>query len=261
MAIVVQNYTLRDHMFTPAQVEAAYAKLQAMGFDGIEGAAGGQFWTPEEQLAMLAKYNLKICVGHGDITKPDEAMKAAEKMGVKILSIGAIPGNMMGSSDGFYAYAEKMNELAKPFKGTGFRLQYHNHAQEFRNFANLNGKSGYEILVDETDPEVIVFELDCHWASAAGCDPAQWVRKLKGRIPVIHFKDYAIDEKAPDTGLGSVPKRFAEIGQGNINWPPIVEACAYAGTEWFSIEQDRTVLDPFDCLKISIDYMRSIGVK
>ena len=165
------------------------------------------------------------------------------------------------SVEGFKTYAAQMNKLAKPFKEAGFKLQYHNHSQEFRNFPQLNGKPGMDILIEETDPEAVLFELDVHWASAAGCDPVQWIRKLKGRIPVIHFKDYAIDWKSEATDMGAVPKRYAEIGQGNINWPPIVEACREAGVQWYCVEQDRTVLDEFECLRISIDYMKRIGVK
>jgi sugar phosphate isomerase/epimerase len=154
-----------------------------------------------------------------------------------------------------------MNKIAEPFKGTGYRLQYHNHSQEFRNFPQLNGKAGMAILIEETDPDIIMFELDTHWVAAAGGDPVQWINKVSGRIPIIHYKDYAFDWKAEDTGMGSVYKLYAEIGQGNLNWPAITEACKAAGVEWYIVEQDRTTRDEFESLKISIDYMRSIGIK
>ena len=261
MAIGVQGFTVRKRYFNLEQLEVVYKKIADMGYDGPEGGLGGRLMPIEEDAALLKKYGLRVSGASGDITKPDEAMKRADVYGVKLLGMPAIPGNMMHSVEGFKAYAKQMNELAKPYKGTGYRLQYHNHAQEFRNFPEINGRAGMDILIEESDPEVIMFKLDTHWMAAAGCDSAQWIRKVKGRIPVVHFKDYAINSKAEDPGMGSVYKRFAEIGQGNLNWAAIKEACVEAGAEWYIVEQDQTVLDEFECLKISIDYMRSIGIK
>ena len=261
MPIAVCGYTVRYHGFNKEQVESTYKKIAEMGYDGPEGSLGRRYMSVEEDLALLNKYGLKVCDAYGDLTKPDEAMENASKYGVKVFGIGAIPGEMMISADGFKAYADRMNELAKPFEGTGFRLQYHNHSQEFRNFPELNGKTGYALLIENTNPDVIAFQLDTHWTAAAGADPAAWIRKLKGRIPIVHFKDYAIDNYSYDVGLGNVIKRFAEIGQGNINWTAVKEACEFAGVEWYSVEQDRSYMNEFDSLKISIDFMKSIGIK
>ena len=161
-------------------------------------------------------------------------------------------------ADGFYAYAEELNRLAEPFRGTGILLQYHNHSQEFRNFPELNGKSGLQILIENTDPELMAFELDVFWASAAGCDPVEWIEKLRGRIPVIHYKDHAIDCASEVVSLGEVPRMFAEIGQGNLNWKAITAAARDAGVEWYNIEQDQTKRPVFESLQISIDYMRDV---
>jgi sugar phosphate isomerase/epimerase len=261
MPIGVQGYTTRYRIYNAAQVEVEYKKISAMGYDGVESGLGGRVMTPEEDLALLGKYGLKVADVYGDLTKPDEVLKRAELYGVKIVGVPSVPNEMLHSVEGFKVYAERINNMAKPFKGTGMKLQYHNHSQEFRNFPQLNGKSGMAILIEETDPDMVVFELDTFWMSAAGCDPVQWIKKVSGRIPIIHFKDLAIDWKADDGGMGQVYRRFAEIGQGNINWPPIVEASVKAGVEWYVVEQDRTVLDEYECLKISVDYMRSIGIK
>jgi sugar phosphate isomerase/epimerase len=260
MPIGVVGYTTRFRTFTPAQAEDTYRRIADLGYDGPESPLG-RFFSTEESLALLSKYKLKVADVHADIEKPDEAFKIADKYGVKILGIPSIPGEMMNSVDGFRAYAEKINTLAKPFKNAGYRLQYHNHAQEFRNFPQLNGKTGMDILIEETDPQAVVFELDTFWASAAGADPALWISKVKNRIPIVHFKDFAVDWKAEDVQLGSIPKRFAEIGQGNVNWPAVVSACRDAGVEWYCVEQDRTAMDEFESLRLSITFMKGLGVK
>ena len=260
MAIGVAGYTTRFRAFTLEQLEDTYRKIAELGFDGPENCLGrraGLTWKDDWKL--LKKYNLKVANVSGDISKPDEVKKKADAMGVNIIWLSPIPGEMMHSVDGFKAYAEQINILARDYRN--YKLLYHHHAQEFRNFPSLNGKTGLHILIEETDPEIVIFEIDTYWASAAGADPAQWILKVKNRIPVVHFKDYAYDWKAQEADLGHIAPRFAEIGQGNINWPAVVEACQEAGVQWYCVEQDRTVLDEFECLKISISYMKSLGIK
>jgi sugar phosphate isomerase/epimerase len=81
-------------------------------------------------------------------------------------------------------------------------------------------------------------------------------------MTIAHYKEYAIDDRSYDTGIGSIPYRFAEIGQGNINWKAVTAACRNIGVEWVCIEQDMTRGSAFDSLKISIDYMRNeLGIR
>ena len=86
----------------------------------------------------------------------------------------------------------------------------------------------------------------------------EWIEKLKGRIPIIHYKDYAVDCASEIVGLGDVPRMFAEVGQGNLNWKAITAAARDAGVEWYNIEQDQTKRPVFESLQISIDYMRDV---
>jgi len=252
-------YTIRNSVFNRSHVEAAYRRLHEMGFDGLEGGLGSRYgYDLEEEKALLSKYKLTVCDVFTDTEKPDEAMKLAEAHGTKSIWVSSYPGDMMMSPDGFKAYCEQLNALAKPYAAAGFKLIYHNHAQEFRNFASLNGKSGMEILIEETDPAGVGFVLDVFWASAAGADPVDWIRRMKGRMDIIHFKDYAMDDRSYDVEMGSIPWRFAEIGQGNLNWQAIMEACREIGIVWYCIEQDMTRGCAFDSLKTSIDYMRNV---
>jgi len=258
MAIGLAPFSIRHHVLDKESVNATYAKLQELGFDGLENGLGRSAgYSIDEEKAMLAKHNLKVCDIWGDPESPDETMKRAEALGVEYVCVGTMPGDMMRSVDGFNAYVRWLNRVAQPFKKAGFKLSYHNHAQEFRNFAELGGKPGMDILLNETDPEAVVFCLDTFWMSAAGADPAFWLRKIKGRnSKVVHFKEYAVDELSYDCGIGSIPFRFAEVGQGNINWKEVVSACREIGIEWYCIEQDFHRGSAFDSLKISIDFMR-----
>jgi len=259
MPIGLAPFTTRHHVFDKETGAAAYRKLKELGFDGLENGFGrGAGFSPEEEQALLGELGLTVCDIWGDPEQPDATMKRAEAAGVKIVCVNTLPEDMMRSPEGFKAYARRLNKWAEPFTKAGYMLSYHNHAQEFRNFGQLNGKTGYEILLEETNPEGVVFCLDTFWVSAAGGDPARWLRRIKGRnSPVVHFKEYAIDDLSYDMGMGNIPFRFAEIGRGNINWQAVVEACREIGIEWYCIEQDFHRGDAFDSLKTSIEYMRN----
>jgi sugar phosphate isomerase/epimerase len=258
MPIALAPFTIRYNVHNKKHVESAYEKLSNMGITGIEGGIGrGHGLSPKADNALAARYGIKVIDIWGDPAKPDEMMKIADVYGTKIVCVTTLPENMMLSPDGFKAFAENLNNWAKPFTANGFMLSYHNHAQEFRNFSSIGGKTGFEILLEETDPAGVVFCLDTFWVSAAGGDPVHWLNKLKGRISIVHFKDYSIDDRSYDTGIGSIPFRFAEVGQGNINWHAVVKTCQKIGIEWYCIEQDFTRGDAFDSLQISADYMKN----
>ncbi|MCL2365367.1 MAG: sugar phosphate isomerase/epimerase [Defluviitaleaceae bacterium] len=258
MPIGLAPFSIRHHVFDPVTGEAAYRKLAAMGFDGLENGLRGANFAPDEEKKLLNELGLTVCDVWGDPNDPEGAMKRAEAAGTNIICVGTMPGDMMRSVEGFQAYARWLNDKAKPFADAGFKLSYHNHAQEFRNFAQLGGKRGYEILLEETDPDRVVFCIDTFWVSAAGGDPVYWLRRIKDRTsPVVHFKEYSIDDRSYDTGIGSIPWRFAEVGQGNINWHEVVAACREIGIQWYCIEQDLARGDAFDSLKTSINYMRN----
>jgi len=259
MAIGVVGYTTRFRTFTLEQLEATYRKIADLGYDGPEGLLGGRIGIPwEEDLKMIKKYGLKVADCHGDLEKPDETKKKADGMGTNIIGIGAIPGEMMNSVDGFKAYAEKMNKTAKNFKG--YRLQYHNHAQEFRRFPN--GKMGMDVLFDGFDPAAVHFLLDTHWVQAGGGDILWWLERCKGRIQYLHCKDYRIAPAGYTTDIGAVEKQFAQIGDGNLPWQLIVDTALEVGVKAFIVEQDFTYgEDPFDCAAASYAALSACGLR
>ncbi len=121
-------------------------------------------------------------------------------------------------------------------------------------FAKAGGKTWLEIIYDKTDPKNLQAELDTYWVQAGGGDPAEWIRKYAGRLSVLHIKDMII--------ASGDQQRFAEIGEGNLNWPAILAAAKDAGVEWYCVEQDDCYdSDPFDALKISLENLHQMGLK
>ena len=103
-----------------------------------------------------------------------------------------------------------------------------------------------DILLEKSDPKYFDFELDTYWIQAGGADPVEWIRKVEGRMEVIHLKDMAILDNE---------QVFAEIGEGNLDWPRIFQACRDIGVKWYAVEQDSCLRDPFESLAISFRYI------
>jgi sugar phosphate isomerase/epimerase len=125
-------------------------------------------------------------------------------------------------------------------------LSYHNHHIEFRKVA---GKTILEWLYELTDARYLQGEPDTYWVQTGGGEPTEWCNRLKGRLPLLHMKDYIV--LAPDNKIA-----MAEIGNGNLNWQSICKAAEAAGCEWFIVEQDTCPADPFDSLKQSFEYIK-----
>jgi hypothetical protein len=137
--------------------------------------------------------------------------------------------------------------LAKAIRENGLYFMYHNHDQEFK---RLQGKTVLRKMAEDFTPEELGFVLDTFWIQAGGANPVEYIREFAGRVPCIHLKDYAVGRK------------MAPIGEGNINFEAVVAACEYAGAEYLLVEQDDcNGEDPFDCMKRSYDYLKSLGLE
>ena len=113
----------------------------------------------------------------------------------------------------------------------------------------------FQELSVANNPELVAAEIDVHWVTRGGQNPVNWIHKVGKRMPVIHFKDFAIID-------GGTPV-FCEIGEGNLDWPAIIQACREEGVRWYSIEQDSLFRDRdiFESIKISFDNLKAMGVK
>jgi sugar phosphate isomerase/epimerase len=258
----VQALTVRMFLADKAQCRETYKKIADIGYDSVQaGTSAGM--TPVELKEILDEFGLTNCSSGGNYKRMLEddsaivdAVNGAKLFGTRYLSVGTIPEEFRYSQDGIKRYAQSLNTIAAKVKKEGCALLYHHHALEFYSFGN--GLNGMDVFLAETDPDGVHFTMDTHWLISAGVDPVMWIRKAKGRMTVIHFKDYAITTGAK--AVEDVFKTFAEIGEGNINWPPIVDACREIGVEYIIVEQDVCKGDPFDSLKTSFKCLQKLGV-
>jgi sugar phosphate isomerase/epimerase len=146
-----------------------------------------------------------------------------------------------------------MNQAAVEAKSAGIQLGYHNHAFEFQPMEG--GKCGYDILIEEFAPEMH-FEIDTFWVKVGGVDPAELIRKLKGRVSQLHLKDLKKGIAIPE--YGKLPNdAFQELGDGMIPVEPLLVAAADAGVAHCHVEQDQSP-DPIASIRQSMTHLKSL---
>lgn len=170
-----------------------------------------------------------------DVKPPKELQDSKELQDFFITSLDS-----MSAAD-FLRVAAKANEIGQKAKAVGLQYAYHNHNFEFRDLGY--GKTGYDILLQETDPSLVKFEADCGWMKVAGKDPIDYLTRHGDRFAMLHIKDFKNITK-PVTSLGSLMSQSpdmpmpTELGRGSIDLKPIVEAGLRAGVKHMFVEQE-----------------------
>jgi sugar phosphate isomerase/epimerase len=245
--VAAQLYTLRDYTKTPEDIAKTFEKVRAIGYEAVQCSALGPI--EDAALLQLAKDNgLKICATHEGLApvleNPEAIIEHLQNLECPHSAIGFPSGVDLGSYEGVLDFARKFDVAAKKFADAGLSMGHHNHHHEFR---KVNGKTVLDVILENT--QYVTFELDTYWVQHGGANPVSWARKVAGRAPLIHLKDYGVsNEDKP---------QYVEVGNGNLEFAEIIKAAEESGTEWFIVEQDTTPGDPFDSLKISFDYIKA----
>lgn len=135
--------------------------------------------------------------------------------------------------DEFKKLSETLNKVGAAAKAAGLTYASHNHTMEF---AMVDGKPGYDYMIEHTDPKLVKFEIDCGWMSVAGYNPVDYVNRYPGRIKMLHIKDFLPYQKGPDAVPGKV--LGSEIGQGVVDYKAIFKGMAGKGIEHIFVEQE-----------------------
>jgi sugar phosphate isomerase/epimerase len=253
LKIAAQLYTLREFLKTPEDIAATLKRVKQMGYDSVQVSGVGPIDSIELK-ALADQEQLTICathIGYPEFANIDEVIKKHQIWDCKYVGLGGLPPEYRTSKEGYAAFAKEFSEIGRKLQAAGLKFIYHNHEFEFVKF---DGRTGMDILFEESDPEVFDFELDVHWVQAGGADPVEWIRKVDGRMKVVHLKDWAVTSDRE--------RRFAEVGEGNMNFPAILKACDDIGVEWGAVEQDQCYgSNPFDSLAISLRNLHNLGYK
>ena len=251
MKIGAQFYTIRDYCKTLADLDESMKKVADIGYKHIQ-LSGVCAYEADWMAERLQAYGLKADITHFDYNRivkdPEGTIAFHDAMGCEYIGIGSNPKG--ATPEGLAAMAAEIRPSVEKIAACGHKFMYHNHHMEF---ARFDGKTFLDLLCETFTPAECGVTLDTYWVQAGGADPAQWLRKLKGRVDCVHFKDMVYSPE--DKGV-----RMAPIGKGNMNYDEILCACDDAAVRYAFIEQDNCYgEDPFDCLRQSYDFFRSRG--
>jgi len=255
--IAVQLYTLREFTKTPADISRTLKKVREIGYRAVQCSALGPI-EPRELRAILDQEGLFCCATHTAFDKvrddPQAMIDEHKIIGCPFTAVGSMPASYR-TGPGYATFAKEATAVANRLKEGGLTWGYHNHSFELEKFG---GRTGLEIIYAESDPAYVTAELDTYWITHGGGDPAQWIRNLKGRIPLVHLKDMEVRAKE---GQWHPEQLMAEVGEGNLNWPAILAACKDSGVQWYIVEQDVCQRDPFQSIAISLRNLHKMGLK
>jgi len=249
-AIGVQLYTVRNIIMKDP--EGTLEKIAGFGYNEVEafGYNNGKFFgkTPAEYLAILKKNNLRQPSGHYGLANInnnwDKAIEDAKAVGQDFMVVAYLTDAERRSLDDYKKRAAEFNVAAEKCKKAGIQFAYHNHDFEFKDWGG--GQTGMNVLLNETDKNLVKFEMDIYWVAKAGQDPVALFNHNKHRFCLWHVKDMDNTEK----------KAFTEVGNGVIDFKKIFANQKKSGMKHFFVEQDVSA-DPMASIQKSIQYIKS----
>jgi sugar phosphate isomerase/epimerase len=244
--IGIQLYTVRREL--AKDVEGTLSRLAAMGYREVE-FAGYPEGTAQSLRAMLDRLGLRAPSGHVSLQalrrEWDRTLDQAAVVGQDYVVVAWIPEEERRTADDWKRLAAAFNRAGEAALARKIDFAYHNHDVEF---APVGATVGYDILLSETDPRLVRFEMDLYWITKGGRDPLDYFARWPGRFPLVHIKD-----------MDATPRRFfADVGKGTIDFRPIFRKAKQAGIRHFFYEQDETPGNPFDSARASYQYLKSL---
>lgn len=249
--VAAQLYTLRDHCKTAGDLALTAKKLREIGYAAVQVSGIGPI-ADAEVVNIMKSEGLVICATHEPskeiLEQPERSIARLQALGCSLTAY-PYPSEVDFSSPAAIAtLVKKLDASGEKFHAAGLVLGYHNHAIEF---VQHDGMTVLDFIYRNTDPRHMVGELDTYWVQYGGGDPVEWCRKLRGRLPFIHLKDYGFSlENKPD---------FREIGRGTLPFDRIISEAEKSGCEWFIVEQDTCPGDPFESLRQSFSYLQTMA--
>lgn len=273
LPVGIQLYGLRDLLEeTPERFEEVMAQVKEMGYDGVE-MAGLYGISPEKVRDILQKYQLTPVSAHVPlvdmIADPQKVADDYCTIGCRYIVIPYLPEEYRHLTDGYQEVLEHMKEIGKIMSERGLTLLYHNHDFEF--VVLPDGSYGFDDIYQKVPADRLQAEPDTCWIEVAGENAVEYVKKYKGRCPIVHLKDYikkgnpknlykliGIEEEEEENETGFF--RFCPVGFGQQIWEPILEASLQAEAKWVVVEQDEHYeLPSLECARRSREYLKILG--
>lgn len=224
---------------------------------GMPSGNGGKYNWPE----LVKESGLEVLSLHTDLGSLEknfgEVVKDAKSFGTKYVVITGMYRFDYQSEHAVKELAQRLNDAGEKLLEEGLSLLYHNHNIEL---VKVNGNTcAYDVLINETDPEYVSFELDTYWMTEGGADAKLIMRKLGKRMKLWHVTDRGFRlEKTSMTPI--VKTDSVELGTGSMDLAGMAEIARENGVEGAVLETHRNWIhnDPVESIKVSAEYMKRL---
>lgn len=263
--IGMQLYSVKDVI--EGDLKGTLQKIAAFGYQEIESYPGqkGHYFglKPQEFSTMISDMGMTLVsshVGSGTrdgkaeswrqatlLTHFDELVEKAAETGQPYLTCSWMDESLRTSPDELKRTAELFNQVGETCKKAGLQFAYHNHDFEFE---KVGDTMLYDFMLDNTDQDLVQWEMDMYWVVAGGQDPITYLKKYPNRFPLGHVKDMDKQDKTKN----------ADIGQGSIDYVKILEVAKEAGMKHFLVEQETFTSTSLEAMQEGYEYLSEIKV-
>lgn len=240
-----QLYSVRDKM--SKDPIGTMRALASMGYTQFESYSKDPYWGMDTATAkrFFKEIGVDLVSSHMGVPDINEAaLEKAKEVGVKYLLSPYIGAQK--SEDEWKKRADEFNKAGELCKKYGIKFGYHNHGYSFE---TKEGVKGQDILLADTDPKLVVFELDIYWAEVAGEDSIRHFEKYAGRYELCHVKQLITRDPKPAQGI---------LKGGLLDFPAILKAAKKSGVKYFMVEQEQYAGDSLDAMKENAVYMKAL---
>jgi sugar phosphate isomerase/epimerase len=249
----LQLYTLRD--IIPQDPKGILKQVADMGYKQIESFEHnklGIYWGMKntEFKKYMDDLGMRIVSTHCDINKDFEhkADQAAE-IGMKYLICPSLPDEGKMDKDAYKKAADAFNQRGQACKSRGLKFAYHNHDQPF--VVREGNYVSQDILLQNTDPSLVDYEMDIYWVVTGGQDPVTWLKKYPNRFRLVHVKD-----RKKDTPI-TEREASVNVGEGSIDFKKILNVAKDNGVQYYIVEQEKYENStPLLAAKADADYLK-----
>ncbi|TJY39641.1 sugar phosphate isomerase/epimerase [Cohnella pontilimi] len=247
----IQLYSVRD--LSEKDFLGTIRRIADIGYKNVE-LAGYYGVSAKDLRAALSDAGLNAPSAHVGLTmdQPDKwkdnlqtQVEYALELGIKRFIIPWFPLPESPTEDDVAKMADVLEQASEIVTKSGMSFGYHNHAFEFK---SVGGKLVIDRLLERIPADKLFAEFDLGWVKVGGQDPAAYIEKYAGRVPVVHAKDFK------DDGVDT------EIGRGTVDWDAALAACEKSGVEYIIIEQEHYDVGSLESAKLNFAWFRERGM-
>jgi sugar phosphate isomerase/epimerase len=243
----INLYSIRESML--ADAVATLKELAKIGYKEIESAKStkGNYYglQPKEIKTIAGDLGLTIRSGHVPVNGDwQKSVEAAAEAGQEYLIVPGLPSRGQ-TVDNYKKVADIFNKAAEECRKANIVFGYHNGGADFE---MKDGQVLYDVLLQNTDPELVKMELDLGWAIVGGADPIKYFNKYPGRFPLWHLKDIRKDKA-----------ESIELGKGRIDIAGLLKNKKKSDMKFFFVEQEESDTTPMESMRYNFEYLKKLN--